>query len=377
MTDREAYIILNMLNGIGPARTAALIEFCGSPAGIFEQSAEELSRIRGISESLAERIAQWEKHVPFEHEMEMAETAGVQLLTLADEEYPAALREIHDPPLCLYIRGKLPAELNTHAIAMVGTRNTSIYGAKMARHLAESAAYANWVTVSGLAVGVDTIVHRATVDAGGKTIGVLGGGLARFHPQENIPLARDIIATGGAVITEFPMTFAPTRHSFPMRNRIISGLTLGTIVVEAGINSGSLITAAQALEQGKHLFAVPGEADAAGSNGCNELIRKGAVLVENFDHVLEEFEFLPGMSSHAATFREKEGEYQTDDLLFDPVSENEQKILDVLRKEDSLSVEQISIQTDLPPADVMASAIALEILRRIKKLPNGNYQRIR
>ncbi len=377
MTDREAYIILNMLNGIGPARTAALIEFCGSPAGIFEQSAEELSRIRGISESLAERIAQWEKHVPFEHEMEMAETAGVQLLTLADEEYPAALREIHDPPLCLYIRGKLPAELNTHAIAMVGTRNTSIYGAKMARHLAESAAYANWVTVSGLAVGVDTIVHRATVDAGGKTIGVLGGGLARFHPQENIPLARDIIAAGGAVITEFPMTFAPTRHSFPMRNRIISGLTLGTIVVEAGINSGSLITAAQALEQGKHLFAVPGEADAAGSNGCNELIRKGAVLVENFDHVLEEFEFLPGMSSHAATFREEEGEYQTDDLLFDPVSENEQKILDVLRKEDSLSVEQISIQTDLPPADVMASAIALEILCRIKKLPNGNYQRIR
>lgn len=384
MTDHQAYIILNLLNGIGPARANALIEFCGSPAEIFNRSVQDLTRIRGISESLAEKLLNWEKTTPYEKEMEMAENGGVTLLTPADDDYPQPLREIHDAPLCLYVRGVIPPEITQRSIAMVGTRNTSVYGAGMARHLAESAGYAGWVTVSGLAVGIDTIVHRATLDAGGKTIGVLGGGLARFHPQENIPLARDIVANGGAVITEFPMTFTPSRHSFPMRNRIISGLSLGTLVVEAGVNSGSLITAAQAIEQGKRVFAVPGEADASGSNGCNALIRKGAVLVENFDHILEEYEFLPGFQQDFASMLREESteEYdarvtgsEDDDLCM--LSSADTKILDVLRENDSLSLEQITIQTELPAPEVMASLVALEILRRIKKLPNGLYQRIR
>ena len=384
MTDHQAYIILNLLNGIGPARANALIEFCGSPAEIFKLSVQDLTRIRGISESLAEKLLAWEKTTPYDKEMEMAENGGVTLLTPADEDYPQPLREIHDAPLCLYVRGVIPPEITQRSIAMVGTRNTSVYGAGMARHLAESAGYAGWVTISGLAVGIDTIVHRATLDAGGKTIGVLGGGLARFHPQENIPLARDIVAHGGAVITEFPMTFTPSRHSFPMRNRIISGLSLGTLVVEAGVNSGSLITAAQAIEQGKRVFAVPGEADASGSNGCNALIRKGAVLVENFDHILEEYEFLPGFQQDFASMLREEGaeDYNTtatgteeDDLC--TLSSVDTKILDVLRENDSLSLEQITIQTELPAPEVMASLVALEILRRIKKLPNGLYQRVR
>ena len=384
MTDHQAYIILNLLNGIGPARANALIEFCGSPAEIFNRSVQDLTRIRGISESLAEKLLNWEKTTPYEKEMEMAENGGVTLLTPADDDYPQPLREIHDAPLCLYVRGTIPPEITQRSIAMVGTRNTSVYGAGMARHLAESAGYAGWVTVSGLAVGIDTIVHRATLDAGGKTIGVLGGGLARFHPQENIPLARDIVANGGAVITEFPMTFTPSRHSFPMRNRIISGLSLGTLVVEAGVNSGSLITAAQAIEQGKRVFAVPGEADASGSNGCNALIRKGAVLVENFEHILEEFEFLPGFQQDFASMLREEGaeDYDanvtgTDEDDLCALSSADTKILDVLRENDSLSLEQITIQTELPASEVMASLVALEILRRIKKLPNGLYQRVR
>ena len=384
MTDHQAYIILNLLNGIGPARANALIEFCGSPAGIFDLSVQDLTRIRGISENLAEKILAWEKTTPYDKEMEMAENGGVTLLTPADEDYPQALREIHDAPLCLYVRGTIPPEISQRSIAMVGTRNTSTYGATMARHLAESAGYAAWVTVSGLAVGIDTIVHWATLDAGGKTVGVLGGGLARFHPQENIPLARDIVANGGAVISEFPMTFAPTRHSFPMRNRIISGLSLGTLVVEAGVNSGSLITAAQAIEQGKRIFAVPGEADASGSNGCNALIRKGAVLVENFDHILEEFEFLPGFQQDfASLLRENTGnDYDAnsdneDENDLSMLSSTDTEILNVLRENDSLSLEQITIKTELPAQEIMASLVALEILRRIKKLPNGFYQRIR
>lgn len=384
MTDHQAYIILNLLNGIGPARANALIEFCGSPAEIFNQSVRDLTRIRGISESLAEKLLAWEKTTPYDKEMEMAENGGVTMLTPADEDYPQPLREIHDAPLCLYVRGTIPPEISQRSIAMVGTRNTSVYGAGMARHLAESAGYAGWVTISGLAVGIDTIVHRATLDAGGKTIGVLGGGLARFHPQENIPLARDIVAHGGAVITEFPMTFTPSRHSFPMRNRIISGLSLGTLVVEAGVNSGSLITAAQAIEQGKRVFAVPGEADASGSNGCNALIRKGAVLVENFEHILEEYEFLPGFQQDFASMLKEEGteDYdanmtgtEDDDLC--ALSSADTKILESLRANDSLSLEQITLQTELPASEVMASLVALEILRRVKKLPNGLYQRVR
>lgn len=383
MTDREAYIILNLLSGIGPVRTAALISFCGSPSAVFEHKAEDLARVHGISDSLAAKILSWQELVDPAEECSIAERSGVDMVTPADERYPRQLRELHDAPLCLYIRGTIPEGTESRSIAMVGTRNASRYGASMARHLAESAAYSGWITVSGLAVGIDTIVHRATLDAGGKTVAVLGGGLTRFHPQENIPLARAIVENGGAVITEFPMTFSPSRHSFPMRNRIISGLSLGTLVVEAGLSSGSLITAAHALEQGKRVFAVPGEADASGSNGCNALIRKGATLVENFEHILEDFEFLPGFDPNGDTlaFHEDADEYHTESSAAlppdDTLSETDRKILDVLRTEGALSTEQIALKTELPPPDVMSALIALEILRRIRKGPDGTFQRIR
>jgi len=385
VTDREAYIILNLLSGIGPARASSLAALCGSPAAIFEHTAEDLARIRGVSDSLAAKILAWQDFVDPEEEFRIAERSGVDIVTPADERYPRQLREIHDAPLCLYVRGSIPEETEARSIAMVGTRNASRYGASMARHLAESAAYSGWVTVSGLAVGIDTIVHRATLDAGGKTVAVLGGGLARFHPQENIPLARAIVENGGAVITEFPMTFSPSRHSFPMRNRIISGLSLGTLVIEAGLSSGSLITAAHALEQGKRVFAVPGEADASGSNGCNALIRKGATLVENFEHILEDFEFLPGFdpNSDNLALHDDSGEYgdAADPAAGLPpdesLSETDRKILDILRAEGPLSTEQIALKTELPPPDVMSALIALEILRRIRKDPDGTFRRMR
>lgn len=384
VTDRDAYIILNMLTGIGPVRTSALIEFCGSPSAIFEHSEADLQRIRGVSAALADRIVNWKKAVDPDQELAFTDRAGVQLVTLADEEYPAWLRGIHAAPLCLYIRGQIPPETETRSLAMVGTRNASRYGASMARHLAESAAYSAWITVSGLAVGIDTIVHRATLDAGGKTVAVLGGGLARFHPQENLDLARDIVSSGGAVITEFPMTTSPSRHSFPTRNRIISGLSLGTLVVEAGVNSGSLITAAHALEQGKRIFAVPGPADAAGSNGCNALIRKGAVLVENFEHILEDFEFLPGFEgkNRDLSFREDttgsdaaSDSGGTDDGA---LSAGDEVILEHLKKAEKLTLDALSARMpETPASSILSSLIALEILRRIRKNPDGSYTRIR
>jgi len=386
VNDHEAYIILNMLNGIGPVRLAGLLEFAGSAAAIFSRSETELVRVPGISESLASRIVHWEKEIDLEKELRMIERGGVTLLIRDDPAYPAILKDIHDAPICLYVRGTIPDTISEHSIAMVGTRNISHYGEQMARRLAESASYAGWVVVSGLAVGIDTIVHRATVNARGKTVAVLGGGLARLHPQENLQLARDIIAGGGAVISEFPMTLSPSRHTFPMRNRIISGLSQGTIVVEAGNNSGSLITAAHAIEQGRRIFAVPGNADASSSNGCNSLIRKGAVLVENFDHVLEEFDFLPGFDSVSPMLREESAfdganmeetpAGSTDDSEEIHLGPAADAALEALKKGD-LSLESLTTATGHSAQDLLSATIALEIMNRIKRNPDGTYRRIR
>ena len=374
-----------MLNGIGGSRANALIEFCGSVSAIFESDAASLSRIRGISENLADRILSWRDHVELDRELEIARNGGVTILCRTDDEYPAALRELRDAPLCIYIRGVLPPDLSTRSLSIVGTRNASNYGARMARHLSEAAAFGGWTTISGLAVGIDTIVHQATVDAGGRTVAVLGGGLAKLHPAENLDLARAIIRTGGAVISEFPMTTVPTRHTFPMRNRIIAGLSCGTLGVEAGVNSGSLITAAQALEQGRHVFAVPGEADNPSAAGCNTLIKQGAKLVMNFDDVLDEFDFLPGF--HPAELHETPAAFHvsgdgdgdgdaadgTDDSMF---SDDEKAILDAL-KSGPANVDAISESTGVAPSVVISTMIGLEILHRVRKNPDGTYSKKR
>ena len=383
MNDHDGCIVLNMLSGIGGSRANALIEFCGSVSAIFESDAASLSRIRGISENLADRILSWRDHVELDRELEIARNGGVTILCRTDDEYPAALRELRDAPLCIYIRGALPPDLSTRSLSMVGTRNASNYGARKARHLAEAAAFGGWTTISGLAVGIDTIVHQATVDAGGKTVAVLGGGLAKLHPVENLDLARAIIRTGGAVISEFPMTTVPTRHTFPMRNRIIAGLSCGTLVVEAGVNSGSLITAAQALEQGRHVFAVPGEAANPSAAGCNTLIKQGAKLVMNFDDVLDEFDFLPGfhpseLHESPAAFNvsgdgDGEAADETDDSMF---SDDEKAILDAL-KSGPANVDAISESTGVAPSVVISTMIGLEILHRVRKNPDGTYSKKR
>ncbi len=381
MNDREAYLILNALGGIGPIRMEALLNEVPSAADIFHQSETVLSAIPGITAPLVHKIKHWNEFFNLDAELRMMERGGVTLLTREDDAYPSCLKEIHNAPVCLYVRGVIPREITARGIAMVGTRNISHYGEAMARQLAESAAFAKWVVVSGLAVGVDTVVHRSTVNAGGKTVAVLGGGLARLHPQENLRLARDIITTGGAVISEYPMTMSPTRNTFPMRNRIISGLTLGTIVIEAGLNSGSLITAAQAVEQGRRIFAVPGNVNTQNSNGCNDLIRKGAVLIENFDHVLEEFDFLPGFDSRStATDLHETNVFDNDEVFNEdggiPASPVQNACTEALRKGD-LSLEQLSQTTGFPAGELMSALIALEILHSVKRNLDGTFHRIR
>jgi len=373
VTDREACIALNMISGVGPARLASLVASCGSPSAVLERSARDLLSIQGIGEALASKIASWKESIDLDEELGMAERGGVRILVKDDPEYPSILKEIRDAPICLYVRGSLP-DLDSLSIAIVGSRRMSSYGRNMAQHIAESAAYAGWTVVSGLAYGIDAVAHQAVLNAGGKTVAVLGGGLARVQPQEHLPLAREIAASGGAVVSEYPMEFPPNRRSFPMRNRIISGLSRGTLVVEAGLGSGALITAAAATEQGRSVFAVPGQADNPQAAGCNALIKQGAKLTESFDDILEDFEFLPGMERPKAVKEEglpglDDEESQEDAVL----SDEDSKALAALARGE-LSLDQLATATSAPSGELLARMMKLEILRKVKKTSSGSYR---
>ena len=293
MTNQEAYIVLNMISGVGTARFKALIEKYEEPYKIFEQTVDSIAQTKGISVALAEKIINWENDIDLKDEINFTQLGGARIITLDDPEYPEILKGIYDPPLCLYVRGTMP-DFSYNTLAVVGSRRATIYGRKMAKHLTESAVLANWKIISGLAFGIDAIAHQTTVDAGGITIGVLGGGLSRIHPQEHIPLARQIVETGGALLSEFPMRYPVSRQSFPRRNRIVSGLSQAVLIVEAGLKSGALITAELGLNQGKEVFAVPGHVDNPQAKGCHKIIKQGGKLLEDFKDVIESFDFLPG-----------------------------------------------------------------------------------
>ena len=374
MTDRDAYIILNMIPGIGPIRLTALCEHFGSPSAALSAGRRALGAVSGIGSELAGDVAAWESKTDLAGELHLAERAGVRIVTRGEPDYPPMLAEIHDPPLCLYVRGELPDPARP-ALGVVGSRRITPYGRRMAEYLSTAAAYAGWPVISGLAYGVDAVAHEAVVTAGGITVAVLGGGLARIHPQDHIPLAKRIAAGAGAVISEFPMTFPPSRRTFPMRNRIISGMSNGVVVIEAGVQSGALITAKTALEQGRQVFAVPGRADDPQSRGCNNLIRDGAKLTETFEDIVGEFEFLPGFVPPAARSRPPIGEAEPEE--FDDsgltASPGEEKILALLAAEGECGVDRIAGDVGMPMGPLLALLMELTLKRRIEALPGKRY----
>jgi len=366
VTELESLVALNMIEGLGPVTIRRLVESAGSAGRALGATEDELRRVEGIGPETAARIVRGRKSVDVSAEIRKVQESRLALIPFTDTAYPELLKQIYDPPPILYVRGALKPE-DRHAIAVVGARRCSSYGVSCAERLAGQLAGVGFTVVSGLARGLDTAAHRGALRSKGRTIAVLGSGLNRLYPPENRELA-DEIASSGAVISEFPMDAGPQRTNFPLRNRLISGLSLGVVVVEAARKSGSLITAAQALEQGRTVFAVPGRIDSFTSRGVHALIRDGAKLVESVEDICQEFPYLFPAAEAAAAAGEG-GEKPRPKLAPD-----EEAVFNALSAEER-SIDEIIGACSLSPASVAASLLSLELKHLVIQLPGKMFRK--
>ncbi|MGA3283963.1 MAG: DNA-processing protein DprA [Verrucomicrobiota bacterium] len=366
MEQKEALIALNMIEHVGPVRARLLLEHFGDAPKILHASRHELLRVRNVGEETADAIAGWEKSIDLAGELKRIQEFGCHVLIQSDGDYPEMLRQIYDPPPVLYAKGALTAKDKT-AVAMVGSRMTTHYGLETARKLAYQLAYVGVTVVSGGARGIDTAAHQGALAAKGRTVCVLGTGINLVFPPENRDLfAR--IAESGAVITQFPFNRNGDKQSFAIRNRIIAGMTLGAVVVEADLHSGALITANFATEYGRQVFAVPGRIDSPRSKGCHDLIKKGAKLCEGAEDILSEFEYLFPASNRPPSPGE------TGVLPALELGENEQKVYDALNNEES-SIDEVIRRSGLPSSAVSVALLGLEMKRVVKQLPGKLFVR--
>lgn len=357
MTRKEAFIALNMVPRLGPVNMRRLLQVLGSPDRILIAGRTELSAVEGLGQDIVDSIISWESLVDLRREMSRVREFGAAVLTLDDPEYPRQLREIHDPPTVLYVWGKLEPR-DCHAIGVVGSRRTTHYGLECAKKLSYQIAYSGLTVVSGLARGIDTAAHQGALAAKGRTVAVLGAGLNHLYPPENQALAEKIVASG-AVVTEFPMDITPDRQTFPMRNRIISGWGFGLLVVEAGFNSGALISASQAAEQGRNLYAIPGPINRPTSHGTNRLIQQGAKLVMSVEDILEDVQVLFPASPDLT--RSKPPDLEGDLLLvYEAITSQETQIDEIIER------------SRLAAGAATAALLQLEMRHLVKQLP-GKY----
>ncbi len=282
---KRATLRLNMVSGVGPRIFCRLLEVFGSAEAVFGAPSADLQTVPGVGASLARAILSAPQHIEVDQELEDCARNDIHLLMFGDLDYPVELAQIHDPPIVLYCKGSLLPQ-DRLAIAMVGSRHVTDYGIKVANQFGRGLAQAGFCVVSGLARGADAASHRAALAAGGRTIAVLGSGLLNMYPPEHAELAREI-ANHGVVLSEVPLHRPPHAGAFPQRNRIVSGLSLGVLVIEASSRSGALITARHAMEQNREVFAIPGRIDSRGSHGCHDLIRDGATLVQDVEDILD------------------------------------------------------------------------------------------
>jgi DNA processing protein len=374
--ERLAALRLHLVSGIGPRLFGALVEHFGSARAAAEAGAGAMAAVRGIGTDSAARMREGIATADPETEMAKADAAGVRILVRGEPDYPIALTYLTDAPPVLYVKGTLvPGD--AQAMALVGMRKCSLYGQDQAERLAGGLARCGFTIVSGLARGIDSAAHRGAMDAGGRTIAVLGNGLATVYPPENRKLAETVVAHG-ALVTEFPMDFGVAAENFPRRNRIIAALSMGVIVVEAGRQSGALITARLGAELGKEVFAVPNRVDAPGAAGAHALIRDGAKLVESVADVLEEFPDLglqapagagpapaPGDPTAAGARQGTLG-------LRASLSPEESQLVEAMDGE-PLALDALIQRTGLAPARVSGALTLLELKGLVRALPGGHF----
>lgn len=369
MTNQQAAVTLNLIPGLGSIKIQRLMEFFGSPEIILHVDEHMLSQVRGIGPEQAKAISTWRTTTNADKEMELAEKAGARITTLFDDDYPDALRTIHDPPIVLYSWGEwLPGD-EDQAISIVGSRLASHYGRLTAKRFAYELAESGATIISGLAKGIDTEAHKATLDANGRTIAVIGSGLNHLYPAENAGLCRRIADGHGAVVSEFPMNLRPGKSTFPMRNRIISAWSKATLVIEAPLRSGSLITARQAVEQGRLVYAVPGPIDRPHSEGCHELIRDGATLVSKPQHITDDMGW--NRREELPLFETSTPRQRT--ITQPHLSVMEQLVLDCIRQGFE-TIESISASSGIGTVELMPTLARLQIAHAIIPHPGGNYK---
>jgi len=362
MTAKEAYLALNALPRIGPVRIRRLLERFGSPQEVLAARAENLLGVAGVGHETAAILAAWQDHADPAAELAGAHERGLTILTEICPNYPAPLRATYDAPVVLYVWGRLEG-CDQHAVGVVGSRRTTSYGLQAAKKLSFQLAHAGLTVLSGLARGIDTAAHEGALAANGRTVAVLGSGLAKLYPPENLALAEKIAAGRGAVVSEFPLQTPPDKQTFPMRNRIVAGWARGILVVECAERSGAIITANLAAEYGKQIYAVPGPITSPNSAGCHQLIRQGATLITDGDDILEDYQTLSltGTAAPAAA-------------ALPELAGPEAAVFAALGAE-ATAVDELIEATGLPASAVSITLMRLEMKGIVRQLPGFLYER--
>jgi DNA processing protein len=374
--DIEKWLKLIRADSIGPVIFIKLLEHFGSPDKILGASVSELVKVDGIGYKTAERIATTREKFNTICELELAHKLGVWIINFNDNRYPLVLKKIYDPPPVLYIKGDLIRQDNL-AISIVGARGCSLYGQEQSSRLSHFLSSAGFTICSGMARGIDTAAHQGALSAGGRTIAVQGCGLGNIFPPENKRLF-ELITESGACISELPLSHEPLAINFPPRNRIIAGLSLGTIVIEANLRSGALLTAEAAMDYNREVMAVPGKIDSPLSKGTHKLIKQGAKLIESVEDVMEALGYYGEQLTEHASAAAKKANEKIEQPLFNieqlNLSIDEKRIYNSLNKEPS-HIEKIIVDTDLSPGSVNAGLISLRLKGLIKQLPGSLFVR--